>query len=305
MRHLPTRIALSLAMAGSLALAGSAAPARAVFPGTNGKIVYVKTTGSDNEIFTMNQDGSAKTQLTDDPVKESGPVFSADGTKIAFSRMTNASDGELYTMNADGTHTVRLTNNNYGDGEPAWSPDGTKIAFTSRAEDDYEIMIMNSDGTGVTRVTNNAVDDREAVWSPDGTALLFSHTANDGRFDIYRILPNGTNMTRVTDCSGQCVTADWSPSGTQITYTNWHLASKPYTSEVYVANADGTSPSMKTIAGGYYSYPCFSPDGKFLLYAGDPGDLGLDIYRVTLATGSVTRLTDAAVDEFDADWGRA
>jgi Tol biopolymer transport system component len=302
MRYLPTRIALSLAMAGCVALAGSGLPARAVFPGTNGKIVYLNHGGGDYEVFTMNADGSAKTQLTDDPVDESGPVFSADGTKIAFVKYTNDADAELYTMWADGSHVVRLTNNAYGDIDPAWSPDGTKIAYASKADGDFDLVTVNADGTGRTWVTSNNVPDREPVWSPDGTKLLYTHMANDDHYDIYRIKPDGTNSTRITDCYAglDCVTADWSPNGTQITYTRWNF--NTITSEVWIANADGSHASMQTGTGSYFNYSCFSPDGASLLYS---GGANLNIFRLDLATGDVTKLTDTGPDQYGPDWGRA
>ena len=51
------------------------------------------------------------------------PVWSPDGTKIAFSSMRDdATWGEIYTMNADGTDVIRLTDNNTYDGTPSWSP---------------------------------------------------------------------------------------------------------------------------------------------------------------------------------------
>src|SRR5687768_16254329 len=71
-RELAVIVAVALA-AGVLALLGASQKAEAAFPGNNGKIAFVsdRTTGlgvsnptGDNEIFTMNPDGTGILQAT-------------------------------------------------------------------------------------------------------------------------------------------------------------------------------------------------------------------------------------------------
>ena len=78
----------------------------------------------------MDADGSNVVRLTTSPALDRFPIFSPDGTKIAF---TSNRDGntEIYVMNADGTDQTRITNRPGGDSQPNWSPDGTRIAWRS------------------------------------------------------------------------------------------------------------------------------------------------------------------------------
>ena len=96
---------------------------------------------SDKEIYVMNADGSNVERLTYSGGGNFGPVWSADGRKIAF---TSDRDGnsEIYVMNADGSNVERLTYHDAYDFGPAWSPDGTKIAFSSRRDGNSEIYVM-------------------------------------------------------------------------------------------------------------------------------------------------------------------
>ncbi len=74
--------------AGVLVLAG-ARPAEAAFPGKNVFTSDRTTTGNpegDDEIFTMNPDGSSLKQLTDNDADDRSPSWSANGERNEFER---------------------------------------------------------------------------------------------------------------------------------------------------------------------------------------------------------------------------
>jgi Tol biopolymer transport system component len=84
--------------------------------------------GGDTEICVMDavdtdNDGNGDNFfcLTNNSARDEDPVWSPDGTKIAFwsDRQGNA---EIYVMNSDGTNQTRLTNNPAEDHSPTWSP---------------------------------------------------------------------------------------------------------------------------------------------------------------------------------------
>jgi Tol biopolymer transport system component len=93
-------------------LAFEHAPGDTLTPGTEPQ---------EKDIYVMRPDGSDVRRLTDSPGLDEGPVWSPDGTKIAFS---SARDGqqEIYVMNADGSDQRRLTNNPARDESPDWQP---------------------------------------------------------------------------------------------------------------------------------------------------------------------------------------
>lgn len=80
------------------------------------------------EIWTMNADGSGQTKLTQAPEPDLAPVWSRDGSRIAFLR--GASRYQLYLMNADGSGQQHLAPSTAAELDPDWSPNGTRIAFT-------------------------------------------------------------------------------------------------------------------------------------------------------------------------------
>jgi dipeptidyl aminopeptidase/acylaminoacyl peptidase len=64
----------------------------------------------DEEVYVMDADGTNVRRLTDSPGLDEGPVWSPDGTKIAFSSDRDGQQ-EIYVMNADGSDPRRLTDN--------------------------------------------------------------------------------------------------------------------------------------------------------------------------------------------------
>jgi TolB protein len=87
-------------------------------------------------------------QLTDVPSGDTLPVWSPDGTKIAFQSLRDH-NYEIYVMNADGSGQTNLTNHPGKDLEPSWSPDGTQIYFrTDRDGNMYDDYVMTADGSG-------------------------------------------------------------------------------------------------------------------------------------------------------------
>lgn len=60
------------------------------------------------EIYTINDSGGERTRLTHNNYREQSPVFSPDGTKIAYSSCASGRL-EIHVMDADGTNDRQLT----------------------------------------------------------------------------------------------------------------------------------------------------------------------------------------------------
>lgn len=81
------------------------------------KIVYDASPRGQYDIYTMNIDGSAQTQLTTDSTDDTSAEWLGD--KIIFSSLRSL-DGDIYMIDADGSNVTRLTNELGTDGEPTW-----------------------------------------------------------------------------------------------------------------------------------------------------------------------------------------
>ena len=247
-----------------------------------GRIVF----SSEGDVYTMNADGSDSRRLTDHPDLDFDPVWSPDGTRIAF-RSHRDGNEEVYVMNADGSEQTNLTQSPGADYSPAWSPDGSQIAFASSREKagGLDIWVMNADGSGPQRITNEPGIQEYPSWSPDGQRLAFACTfgrilpQGAGDFEICVVNADGTGLVQLTDSPGTSKLPAWSPDGKFIAFQsdrNGWPTLPDYTppgydsesfgdKEIFVMAADGTNPvNLTNHPREDDSMPAWSRDGYLI-----------------------------------------
>jgi len=268
-----------------------------------------------SDIYTMNADGSARTQLTNEPgsdpvVQDFDPAWSPDGTKLAFVSSRTTVAYEIFTMNADGSAQTAVTNTGRGELQPAWSPDGTKIAFSSFRDNNSEIYVMNADGSAQTRLTNTSLaSEGEPAWSPDGTKIAFACNCPSGfGFDIWVMNADGSAPTLLTTTASPGSDADpvWSPDGTKIAFE--HDVTSRFGPKIFTMNPDGSDQTALTTTSELANFdPAWSPDGTKITFAAENFDDDFDvsqIYTMNLNGSALTRLTDPTNPRGDRspDW---
>lgn len=82
-----------------------------------------------NGLYTLRLDGSERTFLADGAAALHHPVWSPDGSRIAFLR-AGSKRATAHVIRPDGTGLKRLIRAGVWSDAPAWSPDGTRIALT-------------------------------------------------------------------------------------------------------------------------------------------------------------------------------
>jgi Tol biopolymer transport system component/Ca2+-binding RTX toxin-like protein len=133
------------------------------------------------EIAIMNVDGTHVRRLTQSPGIDTEPVFSPDGTKLAFVS-DRSGNLDIWTMNVDGSGLVRLTTSSENENEPAWNHAGTKLAFTRIVFGGVagvfgarkDVYIMNANGSGQQLIAGLEAEEHDAVWSLDDQKLILT-----------------------------------------------------------------------------------------------------------------------------------
>ncbi|HXI86414.1 MAG TPA: PDZ domain-containing protein, partial [Parvularculaceae bacterium] len=85
------------------------------------------------DLWVADRDGSNPRRLTSSDAEETNPIFSPDGSKIAYSADFENNE-DVYVIDVAGGQPKRLTWHPGADIAVDWTPDGAKIAFVSRRE---------------------------------------------------------------------------------------------------------------------------------------------------------------------------
>jgi TolB protein len=159
----------------------------------------------------MNANGGEATFLTTGTGgSDSDPVWSPDGSKIAFTRNIDGNWG-IHVMNADGTGVKRLAS-------PfpqlcsggSWSPDG--LSLIASCTDD-QIYLLYVDGTTPPkRLTTGKEQYMTPTWSPDGSKIAFVRYWQPGEvYQIYLMNSDGSGVRRISDGTGNDFGPAWGP----------------------------------------------------------------------------------------------
>jgi Tol biopolymer transport system component len=116
--------------------------------------------GPGYEIYVSPTDGSgAAIAVSNNPGADSWPVWSPDGTRIAFVS-GGLSSGRLRVINPDGSGQIDLTPEE-DVSEPTWSPDGVRIAYRGSLG---HVFVANADGSGRIELAQN-MDSSKLTWT--------------------------------------------------------------------------------------------------------------------------------------------
>lgn len=127
-------------------------------------------------IYRMDFDGGNVEPLTPGDSFDFDPVYSPDGSTIAFSRRSKRRISHLHLMNADGSNVRQVTMGRREDFTPRFSPDGTQIVLSSyMLRKQADLFVVEVDTGHETRLTNETDShDVSPIFLPDGNTILFS-----------------------------------------------------------------------------------------------------------------------------------
>jgi Tol biopolymer transport system component len=150
---------------------------------------------------------------------------------------------------------------------PPPTADQTRVGYTS-------LYLMPADGSSAPAPLFGLPNERESysnpAWSPDGHYLYYAHFVAQAKPND----PSAYTLERVAYPGGQpevlLKNAMWpslSPDGSKLAYLSLDPAT--FTTEIHVANADGTNPALLM---SFADFPVidahfFSPDSKTIIFS--------------------------------------
>jgi Tol biopolymer transport system component len=247
------------------------------------------------------------------PVKKPGesnlsPVISPDGSLIAFFAARDLFGYDLYIADAATGRSVKKLANvststefdalSFISSAGAWSPDGRKFAFIVYAEGDQQIAILDAASRDVERRIEvpglGAI--QHPAWSPDGSRIAFSGTVG-GVSDLFVYDLNARTSARLTNDRFADIEPSWSPDGRSLVFATDRTSGTSFERMEFgplrLAIADVATGNIRAVSAfseGKHINPQYSPDGSAIYFVSDQSGVS-DIYRLTLATGTITQVT--------------
>ena len=228
-------------------------------------------------------DGTGRRVISRDLPRTSSPVFSKDGSKVAFLSRTNPTDAgsELYVVRVDGSPPIAVSADvqvfEADTPEFSWSPDGTKIAFASAASPTV-IYVAQADGSGVSAITDNTASRDLPSWETNGDRVAYRAIEADGvRQLLEAVDPTSGQVTTIDAVIGpgaQMSRLAWSPSEDDHAHAVSYVSQMGYGGQGLVVIDFLSDPNVDTFGihypwtedvGGNQTFGTrWSPDGNWL-----------------------------------------
>jgi len=245
------------------------------------RLLFVGPGGTDSsgnnlglDVWSMNFDGTAITNLTANPGDDTDPAWSPDGARIGFAstRSNNLRQvlvAEVACTPAPGGCSLGKPRNY------SYSPEFNAVEFSP-------------------------------VWSPDAARLAVAASINGAPGRIYfhpGVLPEGgiAPTPSAFDRSDTIVGAnhlDWSSDGLWLIFT-WI---QPGSNEIYIVPADDPKRWQKLTNTAGNKEPSFSPDGNFIVFT-STRDQNPEVYMMPVGGGNESNLTQSSgTRDLQPDW---
>jgi TolB protein len=277
--------------------------ADATSPGANGRIAYAAPpdySGTSDELYTINADGSDPRRLSNDGFDEGQPAWSPDGERLVFAAARPVEGTAILIANADGDDARVIAHSRVSDPRPSFSMNGRRVLFTTGRK----LITVRADGGGKRRTVTalppggGRLDD--PTFAPDGRWIAFAGKPRPKDKDgIWKVRRDGTHERYVGGTRDLLDRwPDFSPDGRWIVF--W--ASE---TGLWLIRANGThrhhlSQPVEPSDVSWWGFPSFSPAGDRIVFSdlfhlGGRGALGCgDLYTVGTDGSDLRQVTHYA-----------
>jgi Tol biopolymer transport system component len=169
------------------------------------------------DIWTFDLARNVGSRLTFDDANEQSPVWSPDGTRIAFQSNRQGTTGDLFVQSTSGQGAAELLfATDALDTPQDWSSDGKYLAV-DRGIGKNDVWIVPLDGSEPFGLIETEFDDGYSRFSPDARWIAYISNQS-GRFELYLTrFPSGEGKWQLSK-GGADWLLGWNDDGTELYY---------------------------------------------------------------------------------------
>ena len=236
---------------------------------------------SGGDIWVAPAKGGEAHLLVSHPADESRPLYSPDGTRLAFVS-TRTGGGDIYVLTLATGELKRLTFDDGLDQLDAWSRDGKWIYFSSgthdvgRKNDLYRVSTEG--GTPMAVSADRFTNEFQAAPAPDGVTVAFAargigdqqwwrhgHSHLDESEIWLRKESSPATYERVIDLNGRNAWPMWMPDGKQIYFMSDRMGAQ----NIWSLALGGKAKQVTKFTDGRVLWPSIGYDGKAIVFEHD------------------------------------
>jgi dipeptidyl aminopeptidase/acylaminoacyl peptidase len=247
------------------------------------------------DIYAINQATGTETAISAGPDVDTAPVYSRDGTRIAFER-ADGSRRLIMVANADGSGVEQVTPEALA-GILQWtfSPDGSEMLVATERSRQMELVAFAADGSGELRplgtqlLAGGGAIDGVDYRPPDGQELLVgAKLAGEQHRGIYVLdAQTGETLRTVVEplADADVTAAYWSATGEEIFYQQFPIEGEGARFRLHVVSADGKDARLVDPSPGiaYDGGDAWSNDGTRFVHGHGDGDA--ERFEIVSGTG--------------------
>ena len=236
---------------------------------------------SGGDIWIAPVKGGEAHLLVSHPAEESRPLYSPDGTRLAFVS-TRTGAGDIYLLTLASGELKRLTFDDGMDQLDAWSRDGKWIYFSNgshdvaRKNDLFRVSVEG--GTPMAVSADRYTNEFQAAPAPDGSTVAFAargvsdqqwwrrgHSHLDESEIWIRKEGSPATYEKVVDLAGRNVWPMWMPDGKQL----YFMSDRAGAQNIWTVTPGGKPKQVTKFTEGRVLWPSIGYDGKAVVFEHD------------------------------------
>ena len=125
------------------------------------------------DLWLVDRSGGQARSITSGPGEDDGPVFSPDGSRIAFTRIDGGSNPDVWIVPAVGGNPEQVTFHPKTDVVREWSPDGASLLMTCGRDGDRLPRLYTGSPSGGPQTALPLPSGYQGSRSPDGKRVVY------------------------------------------------------------------------------------------------------------------------------------